>query len=128
MHLRSMNVLWTFNHTVDVMAVCMVLLSDDKHGELGTVTLKACVKALGVKDVGEVAEVLLGKRVRDPLPIDHLALSERNVHRVGDPVNNVVRLAFGGCKYSLTCCFHYDMHLCARFDREWQRSRKIKKF
>jgi hypothetical protein len=51
-----------------------------------------------------VAEVLLGKRVCDPLPIDHLALGKRNVDRVGDPVFEVVRLVVGGCGHGLRYC------------------------
>ena len=94
----------TFDHTVDVMTMCLVLLSDDKHGQLGAVTLEACAKALGVQDVGEVAKVLLGKRVRDPLPIDHLALGKGDVHRVGDPVFEVVGLEVGGCGHGLRYC------------------------
>ena len=89
------------DHAVDVVAVGLVLLSDDEHGELGAVTLEACAKALGVQDVGEVAEVLLGESVRDPLPIDHLALGKRNVDRVGDPVVEVVGLVVGGCGHGL---------------------------
>ena len=54
------DVLRTFDHTVDVVTMCLVLLSDDEHGQLVTVTLEACAKALGVQDVGEVAEVLFG--------------------------------------------------------------------
>ena len=84
------DVLGTFDHAMDVMTMCLVLLSDDEHGGLCSVTLEACAKALGVQDVGEVAKVLLGKRVRDSLPIDHLALGKRNVHRVWNPVFEVV--------------------------------------
>ncbi len=36
------DVLGTFDHTVDVVTVRLVLLSDDKHGQLGAVTLEAC--------------------------------------------------------------------------------------
>jgi len=93
------DVLRTFDHTVDVVAMCLVLLSDDEHRQLCAVTLEACAKALGVQDVGEVAKVLLGKRVRDPLPIDHLALGKRDVHRVGDPVLEVVGFELGGCEH-----------------------------
>ena len=46
-----------------------------------------------------MAEVLLGKRVRDPLPIDHLALGKRNVHRVEDPVLEVVGFKVGGSEH-----------------------------
>ncbi len=42
-----------------------------------------------------MAEVLLGQRIRDPLSIDHLALGKRNVHRVGDPVVEVIRFKRG---------------------------------
>lgn len=95
----SSDVLRTFDHTMDVVTMCLVLLSDDEHRQLCAVTLEACAKALGVQDVGEVAEVLLGKRVRDPLPIDHLALGKGDVHRVGDPVFEVVGLEICGCKH-----------------------------
>ena len=84
--------------------MCLVLLSDDEHGELGAVTLESCAKALGVEDVGEVAKVLLGQRVSDPLPIDHLALGKGDVHRVGDPVFEVVGLKVGGCEHGLRYC------------------------
>ena len=90
---------WTFDHAVDVVAVGLVLLTDDEHGELGAVTLELGAKALGVQLVGEVAEVLLGQRIRDPLPIDHLALGKRNVDRVGDPVLEVVGLKVGGSEH-----------------------------
>ena len=93
------DVLRTFDHTMDVVTMCLVLLSDDEHGQLGSVTLEACAKALGVQDVGEVAKVLLGKRVRDPLTIDHLALGKRDVHRVGDPVLEVVGLVVRGSEH-----------------------------
>ncbi len=46
-----------------------------------------------------MTEVLLGQRIRDPLPIDHLALGQRNVDRVGDPVLKVVGLEVGGCEH-----------------------------
>ena len=86
------DVLRTFNHTMDVVTMRLVLLLDDKHRQLGAVTLEACAKALGVQLVGKVTEVLLGQRVRDPLPIDHLPLGKRDVDRVGDPVFEVVGL------------------------------------
>ena len=89
----------TFDHAMDVMTMCLVLLSDDEHRQLCAVTLEACAETLGVQDVGEVAKVLLGKRVRDPLPIDHLALGKGDVHRVGDPVFEVVGLEICGCKH-----------------------------
>jgi len=54
------DVLRTFDHTMDVVTMCLVLLSDDEHGQLGSVTLEACAETLGVQDVGEVAEVLFG--------------------------------------------------------------------
>lgn len=79
---RAGDLLRAFDHSMDMVTMCLVPLSDDKHGKLGTVTLEACVKALGVNDVGEVAEVLSGKRVLDPLPVDHLALSKRDIRSV----------------------------------------------
>ena len=51
-----------------------------------------------------MAEVLLGKRVRDPLPIDHLALGKRNVDRVWDPVFEVVGLEVCGGEHGLRYC------------------------
>ncbi len=98
------DVVGTFDHTMDVVTMCLVLLSDDEHRQLGAVTLEACAETLGVQDVGEVAKVLLGKRVRDPLPIDHLALGKRNVHRFGDPVFDVVGLKVGGSEHGLRYC------------------------
>ena len=98
------DVLRTFDHTMDVVTMRLVLLLDDEHRQLVAVTFEACAKALGVQLVGKVAEVLLGKRVRDPLPIDHLALGKRNVDRVGDPVFEVVGLEVGGCGHGLRYC------------------------
>ena len=60
------DVLGTFDHTMDVVTMRLILLLDDKHRQLGAVTLEAGAKALGVQFIGKVAEVLLGKRVRDP--------------------------------------------------------------
>ena len=56
----SSDVLGTFDHTMDVVTMCLVLLSDDEHRKLCAVTLEACAKALGVQDVGKVAKVLFG--------------------------------------------------------------------
>ena len=98
------DVLRTFDHTMDVVTMCLVLFTDDEHGELGAVTLEACAKALGIQLVGKVAEVLLGQRVRDPLPIDHLALGKRDVDRVGDPVFEVVGLEICGGEHGLRYC------------------------
>ena len=89
----------TFDHAMDVMTMCLVLLSDDEYRQLCSVTLEACAKALGVQDVGKVAEVLFGQGVRDPLTIDHLALGKRTVDRVGDPVIEVVGFEVGGCEH-----------------------------
>ena len=86
------DVLGTFDHAMDVVTMGLVLFLDDKHRQLVAVAFEACAKALGVQLVGKVAEVLLGKRVRDPLPIDHLALGKGNVDRVWDPVFEVVGL------------------------------------
>ena len=98
------DVLRTFDHTVDVMTMCLVLFTDDEHGQLGAVTLEACAETLGVQDVGKVAEVLLGQRVRDPLPIDHLALGKGDVHRVGDLVLEVVGFEICGGEHGLRYC------------------------
>jgi len=43
-----------------------------------------------------VAEVLFGQRVCYPLTIDHLALGKRDVHRVGDPVLEIVGFELNG--------------------------------
>ena len=51
-----------------------------------------------------MAEVLLRQRIRDPLPIDHLALGKRDVDRVGDPVFEVVRLEICGGEHGLRYC------------------------
>ena len=91
------DVLGTFDHTMDVVTMGLILFTDDEHRQLGAVTFELGSIALGVQLVGKVAEVLLGKRVRDPLPIDHLALGKRNVDRVRDPVFEVVGLEVGGC-------------------------------
>ena len=98
------DVLRTFDHAMDVVTMRLILLLDDEHRQLGAVTLEFCAKAPGVQLVGKVTEVLLGQRVRDPLPIDHLALGKRNVDRVGDPVFEVVRLEVGGCGHGLRYC------------------------
>ena len=82
----------------------LVLFLDDEHRQLDAVTFEAGAKALGVQLVGKVAEVLLGKRVRDPLPIDHLALGKRDVDRVGDPVVEVVGLEICGGEHGLRYC------------------------
>ena len=54
------DVLGAFDHTVDVMTMCLVLFLNDKHRQLVAVTLEAGAKALGIQLVGKVAEVLLG--------------------------------------------------------------------
>ena len=82
----------------------LVLFTDDEHRQLLPVTLEFCSKALGVQLVGKVTEVLLGKRVCDPLPIDHLALGKRNVDRVGDPVFEVVGFEICGGEHGLRYC------------------------
>ena len=96
---RGSDVQGTFDHTMDVMTMCLVLFTYDEHRQLCAVTLGACAETLGVQDVGEMAKVLLGKRVRDPLTIDHLALGKRDVHRVGDPVLEVVGLVVRGSEH-----------------------------
>ena len=93
------NVLRTFDHTMDVVTMGLILLLNDEHRQLGSVTLEAGAEALGVQLVGKVTEVLLGQRIRDPLPIDHLALGKRNVDRVGDPVVEVVGFVICGCQH-----------------------------
>ena len=91
------DMLGTFDHAMDVVTMGLVLLTDDEHRQFVAVTLKFCAIALGVQLVGKVAEVLLGQRVCDPLPIDHLALGKRNVDGVRDPVIEVVGFEVGGC-------------------------------
>ena len=54
------DVLGTFDHTMDVVTMRLVLLLNDEHRQLGAVTLELNSKALGVQLVGKVAEVLLG--------------------------------------------------------------------
>ena len=54
------DVLRTFNHAMDVVTMRLVLFTNDKHRQLGAVTLELDAKALGVQLVGKVAEVLLG--------------------------------------------------------------------
>ena len=98
------DVLRTFNHAVDVVTMGLVLLTDNEHRQLGAVTFEPCAIALGVQLVGKVAEVLLGQRVSDPLPIDHLALGKRNVDRVWDPVFEVVGFEICGGEHGLRYC------------------------
>ena len=93
------DMLRTFDHAMDVVTMGLVLLSDDEHRQLVAVTFEFCSKTLGVQFIGKVAEVLLGQRIRDPLPIDHLALGKRNVDRISDPVFEVVCLEICGCKH-----------------------------
>ncbi len=93
------DVLGTFDHTMDVVTMGLVLFTDDEHRQLGAVTFELGAKALCVQFIGKVAEVLLGQRVRDPLPINHLALGKCNVHRVWDPVFEVVGLEICGCQH-----------------------------
>ena len=54
------DVLGTFDHTMDVVTMRLVLFLDDKHRQLVAVTFEAGAEALGVQLVGKVAEVLLG--------------------------------------------------------------------
>ena len=89
---RGRDMLGTFDHAMNVMTMRLILLLDYEHRSLVAVTFEACAQALGVQLVGKVTEVLLGQRVRDPLPIDHLALGKRNVDRVWNPVVEVVGL------------------------------------
>ena len=98
------DVLRTFNHAMDVVTMGLVLFTDNQHRQLVAVTFEAGAIALAVQLVGKVAEVLLGQRIRDPLPIDHLALGKRNVDRVWDPVFEVVRLEICGGKHGLRYC------------------------
>ena len=75
------------------------MFTDDEHRQLVTVALEASAEALGVQLVCEVAEVLFRQGVRNPLPIDDLALGKRDVHRVGDPVFEVVGFEVGRCEH-----------------------------
>ena len=54
------DVLRTFDHTMDVVPMRLILLLDNEHRQLVAVTFEAGAKALGVQLVGKVAEVLLG--------------------------------------------------------------------
>ncbi len=40
--LSGTDVLGTFDHTMDVVTMCLVLLTDDEHRQLLPVTLEAC--------------------------------------------------------------------------------------
>ena len=100
----GIDVLRTFDHTMDVVTMGLILFTDNEHRQLLPVTLEFCSKALGVQLVGKVSKVLLGKRIRDPLPIDHLALGKRDVDRVGDPVFEVVGLEIGGGEHGIRYC------------------------
>ena len=50
----------TFDHTMDVVTMCLILFTNDQHGQLVAVTLEACAVDGCVQLVGKVAEVLLG--------------------------------------------------------------------
>ena len=98
------NVLGTFDHAMDVVTMGLVLFTDNEHRQFVAVMLELAAITLGVQLVGKVAEVLLGQRVRDPLPIDHLALGKRDVDRVGDPVFEVVGLEICGGEHGIRYC------------------------
>ena len=102
--IRGRDVLRTFDHAMDVVTMGLVLFTDNEHRQLDAVMLELAAIALAVQLVGKVAEVLLGKRIRDPLSIDHLALGKRNVDRVGDPVFEVVGLEICGGEHGLRYC------------------------
>ena len=102
--LNGSDVEGTFDHAMDVVTMGLVLFTDNEHRQLGAVTFEPCARAFCVQLVGKVAEVLLGQRVSDPLPIDHLALSKRDVDRVGDPVFEVVGLEICGGEHGLRYC------------------------
>ena len=57
---RGRDVLGTFDHTMDVVTMRLVLLSDDEYRQLGAMTFEAGAETLGVQLVGKVTEVLLG--------------------------------------------------------------------
>ncbi len=92
---------WTSDDAGDVVAVGLVLFTDNQHRQLLPVMLKLGAKALGVLLVGKVAEILSGQRVCDPLPIDHLALGKRNVDRIWNPVFEVARLEICGGEHGI---------------------------
>ena len=101
------DVLGTFDHAMDVVAVGLILFTDDEHRQLDAVSFEFCSKTFGVQLVGKVAEILLGKCVCNPLPIDHLALGKSDVDRVGYPVVEVVG-------FEICCCQHrlvWDLQL-----------------
>ena len=56
----GIDVLGTFDHTMDVVTMCLVLFTDDEHRQLLPVTFEACAVDGCVQHVGKVAEVLLG--------------------------------------------------------------------
>ena len=58
--LNGRDVLGTFDHTMDVVTMGLVLFTDDEHRKLGVVSSGFGPKALCVQLVGKVAEVLLG--------------------------------------------------------------------
>ncbi len=54
------DVLRTFDHTMDVVTMGLVLFTDDKHRQLVAVTFELDAVGGCVQLVGKVAEVLLG--------------------------------------------------------------------
>ena len=54
------DVLRTFDHTMDVVTMRLVLFLNDEHRQFVAVTLELGAETLGVQLVGKVAEVLLG--------------------------------------------------------------------
>ena len=54
------DVLGTFDHTMDVVTMGLVLFTNDEHRQLVAVTFELGAIALCVQLVGKVAEVLLG--------------------------------------------------------------------
>ena len=53
------DMLGTFDHTMDVVTMRLVLFLNDEHRQFVAVTLELGAETLGVQLVGKVAEVLL---------------------------------------------------------------------
>ena len=89
---------WALYDTVQVVTVGSIVLTDNKHGQPFAEAFEPCSKDPGVQLVGKVTEVLLRPKIIEPFSINTLLLGKRDVHRVGDPVLEVVSfdvLGFG---------------------------------
>ncbi len=80
------------------MTVGSIVLTDNKHSQPFAEAFEPCPKGPGVQLVGKVTEVLLRPEIIKPFAIHTLLLGKRDVHRVWDPVLEVVSfyvLGFG---------------------------------